>query len=423
MATAQIDMFGLTDDDAAAGDRRCPSGPGRYPWWHAEQQTATPPNLYLFSAGIPVRIERFGSGASAFWDFLGYALVGMPVGVTATEVTVKVRAKIVSYVDRGGRVFVDSGAFGAFRAGKEMDFEELVFPVYDELCRRARRRQGLLLVMPDCVGDQRRTLELQQLHIERIHRWIDSGAEAVFPLQDANVAPLHAYERLLALLDDRPHTLGIPSNARAWRPHQVVDFVRRARPDRVHLLGLARDSVLQQLARDIGEHSPATRLSCDACALTAHAGRGRRLTDRAKSRLESAVAAAEQGDYGDVLPDLSTYLTDVLYTPGFLSDEQVECVAHHLGYRDSAWRSRFIAAAAGQGLREVLAPLDPDETWMPQAMASVVAERLYRPWLRRVLAGPIRAWEVARIACDDDPQGVPGLPRLEETIAAQEATA
>lgn len=135
------------------------------------------------------------------------------------------------------------------------------------------------------------------------------------------------------------------------------------------------------------------------------------------------MAAVEQGDYGDVLPDLSTYLADVLCTPGFLSADQAECVAHYLGYRGPAWRSRFVSAAAGPGLRDVLAQLDPDETWMPQAVANVVAERLYRPWLRRVLAGPIRAWEVARIACGEDPQGVPGLPQLEETIAAEEATA
>lgn len=153
MAVAQIDLFGLADEGAAGGDRRSaryrPSGPERHPWWLEEQRTATRLNPDLFSASSPAPVERFGSGASAFWDFLGYALVGMPVGVTATELTAKVRAKIVSYVDRGGRVFVDSGAFGAFRAGKEMDFEGLVFPVYDDLCRRTQRRQGLLLVMPD----------------------------------------------------------------------------------------------------------------------------------------------------------------------------------------------------------------------------------------------------------------------------------
>lgn len=383
----------------------CAPAPGlRHPWWKDEGRVEHAANGDLFSDHAAAPVERFGSGASALFDFLGYCLVNHPVGVTATEMGTKVLDKIVTYLDRGGRVFVDSGAFGAHNAGRVIDFEQEVFPHYDYLVERTTRPAGLMLVMPDVVGDQRATLQLQRTHLPRIIGWIESGVEAVFPVQNPDSDPVGVYREIRALIGDRPHTVGVPSNKHAWSASQVVSFAAAVKPARMHLLGLAREGILRQLARDIAAVSPLTRLSCDSCQVIAHAGAGRRLTDRTRSRLEDAVRCVELGEDPDVpLPDLSSYVADVLYTESFLTAAQAVMLGGQLGYAGEEWAGKF-AAAVPTGMADVLGPLDPDEQWMPDALRDAVAKALYRPWLRKVLAGPIRAWEVARLACGVDPE-------------------
>lgn len=46
---------------------------------------------------------------------------------------------------------------------------------------------------------------------------------------------------------------------------------------------------------------------------------------------------------------------------------------------------------------------DGNEEFALQRRAHAVRDAVYRPWLRRVLAGPVRAYEVARLACNCDP--------------------
>jgi hypothetical protein len=214
-------------------------------------------------AAPPAPVEKFGSGASAKWDFLGYAFVDAPVGVAATELRPGVIDHLVAYLDRGGRVFVDSGAFGAFRAGRQLDFESEVFTVYDDLLRRTFKPHGLMIVMPDVVGDQQRTLWLQRQHLAHIRRWLDSGAECVFPIQDPTLDPVLSYRDVRALISGRAFTVGVPSNEHAWHPYQVIEFARAAEPPRMHLLGLAREAVLQQISSEVAAASPHTRLSAD----------------------------------------------------------------------------------------------------------------------------------------------------------------
>jgi hypothetical protein len=378
----------------------------RFPWWASETRTPMAAPVDMFAAP-PAPVEKFGSGASAKWDFLGYAFVDAPVGVTATELRLGVIDHIVAYLDRGGRVFVDSGAFGAFRAGRQLDFEREVFTVYDDLLRRTLKPHGLMIVMPDVVGDQQRTLWLQRQHLAHIRRWLDSGAECVFPIQDPTLDPVVSYHDVRALISGRAFTVGVPSNEHAWHPYQVIEFARAAKPSRMHLLGLAREAVLQQISSEVSAISPHTRLSADSCQIIAHAGRGRRLTDRCKTRLEDAVLWVEGGAREVPLPDLSTYLTDVLYTPDFLGAQAAVKLGEALGYSGDAWRAKF-AAAAPVGMLEVLGSLDPDEEWLHDRMRNVVRELLYRPWLRKVLSGPIRAYEVARIASGGDPEASRG---------------
>lgn len=380
----------------------------RHPWWLPEQ-AAEPgrETVDLFNdACLPDDVQRYGSGCSALWDFLGFALVHRPVGVTATKLGTAVMPKILAYLDRGGRVMVDSGVFGAYRANRPLDFEKSVFPRYEQILSGTRQPSGVLLVAPDVLGDQISTLQLQRQHLPRIVRWMDLGASVMFPIQDAHNDPAAVHRQIRSMVGQRSFVVGIPSNEQAWLPHQVVSFAQREKPQRMHLLGVSRDSLVRQIAREVAAVSPGTRLSCDACPLIAHAGTGRRLTDRARSRLESAIEAVERGEYGDVLPDLDMFRYDIIYTPNTLSAQQAIALGNALGRGGPDWHARFVAASK-TGFQELFAEMDPHEDWLHEALYAALQDSkdtIYRPWLRSILRGPIRAWEVGRLACGQDPE-------------------
>ncbi|MBA3904611.1 MAG: hypothetical protein C0522_13235 [Rhodocyclaceae bacterium] len=376
----------------------------RFPWWHEEPIRREGAGADLFGDAGP-DVVRYGSGASAKWDALGYMLVNAPLGVAATELPPSTVPHLVKYLNRGGKVFVDSGAFGAFRRGEELDFVRDVFPVYDSLVNEAACPQGLLLVMPDKLGDQAGILALQRTHLPKILGWAQSGAELMFPIHSGHQDPRGAYASIAQMLGRRTFVVGIPSAVNAWTVAQILQFCDDVKPARIHLLGMARESAVSKIASAVHAVSPCTRISSDACMLVAHAGRGRRLTDRSNSRLDDAVSWVEAGDIDVPLPDLSTFLTDVIYEPGFLTDKQAVALAKAIGCEGPSWAAGFIEAAAS-GFQDLLWHLyeDSNEEFAHERLAHAVRDGVYRPWLRRVLAGPIRAYEVARLACNGDPE-------------------
>lgn len=152
----------------------------------------------------------------------------------------------------------------------------------------------------------------------------------------------------------------------------------------------------------VGAVSPNTEISCDSCTLLAHLGRGRRLTDRCKTRLADALNWILDDPSAETpFDDLSTYMVDVLWTPGHLSDEEVLSVAKHL----SVDPGPLLLASRSEGLMEAIAHLDPDERWLHHSLALHIRENVYGPKLAAVLRGPIRAWEVARLASAFNPEG------------------
>jgi hypothetical protein len=77
----------------------------------------------LFALKDTISPERFSaafhSGASAYFDSLGLTMVGKDVGVVADLIRLRVMHLLKSYLSRGGKVFVDSGAYGRFAKWKE----------------------------------------------------------------------------------------------------------------------------------------------------------------------------------------------------------------------------------------------------------------------------------------------------------------
>ncbi len=383
----------------------------RWHWSDSDSVASGGATVLDFFASGTSHVERFGSGASAKWDLLGYMTAREPVGVTATELNTRTNAERIgllrTYVTNGGRVFVDSGAFGALRSNTELDFEQSVFPVYDALVQQCGNPGGFALVMPDVIGSQYQTRSLQERFKHKILQWLELGVEAIFPMQMPDQDQISEYHRISELTCGHAFTVGIPSNEAAWSPAQTVAFAAAVRPHRLHLLGLAKESLLVQIARDIHQASPSTQLSCDSCQLIAHAGVGRRLTDKCHGRMVDAIDAIRKGlwltEKALPLPDIGTYVSMVWDEPGFVTPDMAAKMALALGCEGHDWQKQFVDAS-GSTMREVLGLLDPDEEWLDAKLEAFVDSEMYTPMLKKVLAGPIRAWEVARIACGDDPE-------------------
>jgi hypothetical protein len=342
-------------------------------------------------------VVRFHSGSSAYWDFRGYMLAGAAIGITATEMPKndggRMVCAIAEHTRRGGLLFVDSGAFGAFVARRALDFEAEVFPAFDSILAAGAQATQLRLVMPDVVGDPEASLRLQRRHAARIRAWMDAGAQCIFPLHSPDAGRFLRAVHHIA--DGRSVTIGIPSNLEAWSLRELLRFCERHAPQRIHLLGLGQADKVQAIAEAVANVSPRTAISCDSCSLIAHVGTGRRLTDRCRSRLHDALGWVMTDTSADVsFPVLSTYVTHALHTANFLDEAAVALIAERFGVELQA----ALAAARTVGLLEVLGPLDPDEEWLEGELSEFIRLQIYGPELERVLRGPIRAWEVARLA-------------------------
>ncbi|WP_199899035.1 hypothetical protein, partial [Ideonella sp. B508-1] len=226
----------------------------RFPWYEPERrpQAEASAQASLFGAGRRA-VDRFHSGSSAYWDCRGFILAGVPVGITATALPKQDGGKLLdlvaAYTGRGGLVFVDSGAFGAFVAGEGLDFERDVFPAYDELVRRCARPGQLRLVMPDVVGNPVASMELQQRHAGRIRGWIASGAHCIFPLHSpSDSAFLEAIEAVTAGM---PYTVGVPLKSGAWSFAELQRFCRAHKPARIYMLGLGATKKVEAVAQGV----------------------------------------------------------------------------------------------------------------------------------------------------------------------------
>lgn len=370
----------------------------RFPWYEPERRTPAEASAQASLFGASRRaVDRFHSGSSAYWDCRGFILAGVPVGITATALPKQDGGKLLdlvaAYTGRGGLAFVDSGAFGAFVAGERLDFERDVFPAYDELVRRCALPGQLRLVMPDVVGNPVASMELQQRHAGRIRGWIASGAHCIFPLHSPNDSAF--LEAIEAVTAGMPYTVGVPSNLEAWSFAELQRFCAAHKPARIHMLGLGQPKKVEAVAEGVAEVSPDTAISCDSCTLLAHVGHGRRLTDRCQTRLADAVEWIIEDPTAQVpYPDLSTYVCNLLDVPNYLAEADVR----RLAQRFELDADELLEAGSTEGLGAVLWRLDPDEQWFHRELAIFARDELLRPKLERVLRGPIRAWEVARVA-------------------------
>ena len=122
-----------------------------------------------------------------------------------------------------------------------------------------------LMVMPDVVGDQAASLALLKEHREAISAHLTFNiSQPIVPLQRGALSLHEAYQQAKETLGSAEFIVGLPSNAKAISRGELADFLKSAKPGRVHFLGAAAPSTLNPLMAIVAQHSPETLVSADA---------------------------------------------------------------------------------------------------------------------------------------------------------------
>lgn len=196
--------------------------------------------------------HAFRSGMSRRNDMEAAIAAGVPFGAVAGElVTASKMLTIPKYLNAGGAVFIDSGAFTAFKTGEQVDFDE-VLRCYEFVAEMADDgARGLYVVSPDAVGDQQETLRLIALYRTRLLALIDTGCNLVMPIQRGAIPANDMLQAVKTILGTSQFVAGIPSNAEAMSVEECATIAHHA----FHILGrvqmndeqVARIAALRQL--------------------------------------------------------------------------------------------------------------------------------------------------------------------------------
>ncbi|MFY9225643.1 MAG: hypothetical protein WAQ98_23400 [Blastocatellia bacterium] len=141
---SKYDLFWLADKFARVFARV----KGTYDYYHyhkyffliffGKEKKKYPDNLF-WSKSYCKRLEQkalekanpecpifFHSGNSAANDFLGHSMAKKPIGVQIQLCSENVKKLMLNYNAQEGRLFIDSGAFSAFRKGEQVDFDKVI---------------------------------------------------------------------------------------------------------------------------------------------------------------------------------------------------------------------------------------------------------------------------------------------------------
>lgn len=190
--------------------------------------------------------HAFRSGMSRSNDFYAAVEAGVPVGLVASEGRFMLMlVQIPKYLKRGGAVFVDSGAFSAFRKGTQVDFQKMLSRyevMIDSALMIGAPLENLYLVSPDAVGDQVRTLELLGQHRAELASIVQSGAKLIVPIQCGELPVAVMLAKAVEILGTDQFVAGIPSNEAAMTISQAATLKHHT----FHILGRVQRNEQQE---------------------------------------------------------------------------------------------------------------------------------------------------------------------------------
>lgn len=245
-----------------------------------------------FSPPKPVKVFHSGFSKSSKEEMgvVTEAGVGMGISIVPTpskpnqRIGTKQVERSLDHVANGGTLFIDNGAFGLYKTGQKVPFEgkNNAFEVIDSIVYESEKhgagvapenRKNVTIVMPDVIGDQQGTLELQSKHKEKIHGYIDAGFDVIIPMHQTESKTKrgddrtldNVYDGLVAEFGEGNFRVGVPSNKAAINLKDFTGLVENKKPAKIHLLGKSKTSA-DGLAKikAAAKVSPNTEVSVDS---------------------------------------------------------------------------------------------------------------------------------------------------------------
>lgn len=204
---------------------------------------------------------RFRSGMSSKSDLRGAMDAMAPVGVVADKLALA--SKLLSlprYLNQGGAVFIDSGAFSELNSGLEPDWNSIL-ETYEMVAGASVEFTRLYVVAPDKVGDQQATLSRLVRYKDRVVALIKMGCRVIVPLQRGVLSGMEMLAAAAEILETRNFVAGIPSNKEAL-PFAECEALRH---HSFHILGRV------QMDGDQVERIAALLTGCQDASITADA--------------------------------------------------------------------------------------------------------------------------------------------------------
>ncbi len=368
------------------------------------------PNNLFWSASTSKRLEKkalervnpnqpifFNSGASAYSDFVGYTSGNnpLPVGVQIQLCSQRVKELMLKYNAKGGRVFVDTGSFSCFRkGGQNVDFDK-VLKAYFDLVEKAQKPDLLSLVAPDFVGSQQATLKLLKQYKKQLFKLICLGVDLIVPIQLGNLSLEETYKEAVTTLGTKAFRVGIPSNEKAVKLEQLLQFVSTVQPNRLHLLGL-RCTKFDEVVAQIKAIAPNTHVSADATTLRSKLKKGSQLVTLIETKTKQAVAeilCANTSVYS-----YEALVNGIFHQLNFLTENQAKHLAKLISQSQEE-QERIISVALsgicgvynGSRLGDLL------EKYYEKEVVSQALTQFAETLARRAVSGEIRAAAIAQI--------------------------
>ncbi len=375
--------------------------------YFGKEKKKYPDNLFWHNAPSAMRLEKraseqpnpehptfFHSGNSALSDFLGYSMAKKSIGVQIQLCSEHVRKLMLGYNSQDGRLFVDNGSFSCFRKDKQVDFDK-VLRAYLELVENAQKPELLSLVAPDVVGNQQASLELLKQYKKQLFKLVCLGVDLIVPIQLGNLSLEQAYKEVVAILGTKAFCVGIPSNEKAVKLEQLLQFVSTVQPNRLHLLGL-RCTKFDEVVAKIKAIAPNSHVSADATTLRAKLKKGSNLVNLIEAKTKQAVE--ETLSTSTSIYSYQALVNGIFHQPNFLTENQVRHLAKLISQSQEE-QERIISVALsgicgiynGSRLGDLLAKYYEKEV-ISQALKQF-AETL----ARRAVSGEIRAAAIAQI--------------------------
>lgn len=281
-------------------------------------------DLFGFSGQtLEDRVKRYASGvlSPAIWS--GYERAGRAMCIAASEAGQNAIDRAIAYVESGGELFVDSGAFVYRDRPEDMPWQSII-RIYRKIASAAS--SPVTFVLPDVVGSQEATLDVLQRWGTAVQEAIGPDHIALLPVQRGDELPSLFIKRALLCLPGAIGGLAIPSNAAAFPPEMLSDLasVPTSVPRRVHFLGISRRSkALQERLFRLEEVWPGAETSCDACEHRALVGKGNAITDT-RAAVLSGMWEQELDEWDDTEEDHNETLAALRSRFPGLDDEALE---------------------------------------------------------------------------------------------------